>query len=72
MIAKVLFPNVNGRALIQAGNDIFIISSLGFYKGEEISFEPEKALRMPSLLYAIDVLHSSDFAEVVKFIKNNW
>lgn len=72
MIGKILFPNVNGRALIQAGNDIYIIQSLGYYRDQEVVFEPETALRMPSLLYAIDVLHSSDFTEVVKFIKSNW
>jgi len=72
MIAKVVIENISGRALIQTGNTLYIIPAQGFVKNQEMSFEPENGVEVPSILYGIAMMFKDDFPEAVKFIKKNF
>lgn len=72
-IVTVLVPNVKGRALVQFDGKIYIIKSLGYWKGQELPINIEvEGIEVPSLLYGIAMLYNDDFEEAVKFIKENW
>jgi hypothetical protein len=71
-IVKVIVPNVKGKAIVQKGNEIFIIRSGAYYKNQEIFIDSEEAIKFPSLLYALSTLYEDNFEEAVKFIKENF
>ena len=72
MVAKILFPNINGRAIVEVGKTIYVIKNNGYYRNQEIVIDEKEAFQMPSLLYAIEVVHKGKLEEAVKFIKENW
>jgi hypothetical protein len=71
-IVKIAFPNIKGKAIVQKGNEIFIIKASGYYKDQEIIIDSDDAIKFPSLLYALSTLYEDNFEEAVKFIKENF
>jgi hypothetical protein len=71
-IVKIAFPNIKGKAIVQKGNEIFIIKASGYYKDQEIVIDSDDAIKFPSLLYALSTLYEDNFEEAVKFIKENF
>lgn len=71
-IVKIVVPNIKGKAIVQKGNEIFIIRAEAYYKDQEVFIDSEEAIKFPSLLYALSTLYEDNFEEAVKFIKENF
>jgi hypothetical protein len=71
-VVKVIIPNIRGKAIVQSGNDLYIVPSRGFWTNQEIQIDLKDAVKVISLLYGIDMLFNNNFDEVVEFIKENW
>lgn len=71
-IVKIVVPNIKGKAIVQKGNEIFIVRAGAYYKDQEIFIDSEEAIKFPSLLYALSTLYEDNFEEAVKFIKENF
>lgn len=71
-IARVVFGNIKGKAIVTCGSETYIVPSLGYHKDQEILIDTEKAIKAPSLLFALAMTYEGTFEEAVAFIKENW
>ena len=71
-VVKVVIPNVKGKAIVQSGNDLYIVQSMGYWRDQEVQVNLNGAIKVVSLLYGIDMLFDNRFDDVVEFIKDNW
>lgn len=61
----------NDKAVVLANNKYYIVST-NAKEGEKINFDSEKALIMPSLLFALAALEEDNLDETLDFIHSNW
>jgi hypothetical protein len=71
IIVKIVVPNVNGKAIAQSGDQIFILPADGYHKDEEVFVNRNGLIKVPSMLYALSIVFDDNFADAVKFIKEN-
>ncbi len=60
-----------GKSLLQNGKDLYIVKKY-LVPGEDVFFNPEEAILMPSYMFAMAAMQEENFSETLKFIKNNW
>jgi len=72
VFVKVVVPNIKGKAIIARLGDLYIIPAMGYYREEEMKYNLDNAVPVPSLLYAMAMLFNDNFEEAVGFIKENW
>lgn len=70
---------MEGTVLLAKDNKLLVLSGQDYYilrgeekRGDVVSFEPEKALIMPSYLFAIAAMEEDNLDETLDFIRNKW
>ncbi len=71
IMVRIVIPNINGKAVAQQADSIYVLPADGFHKGQEMLVNKNKLIKVPSMLYALSILFEDNFAEAVKFIKEN-
>lgn len=70
---------IKGNVLLVKDDKILVLAENKYYiikgnagLGDEVSFDPEEALIMPSYLFAIAAMEEPDLDETLDFIKSKW
>ncbi len=71
---------ITGVVLMIEGNKVLLLSQNRYYiilsetgnVGDSIEFDPEKALPMPSYLFAIAAMAEENLDETLTFIQTKW
>lgn len=74
MFATVLIPNINGSAIVQSGEDIYVTPAKGYHNLQDIILDDNELVKkVPSLMKAIADLVDEpiEFARMLKFMKDN-
>lgn len=59
------------KLLVLNNNRYYIVKGQGEV-GDQVEFDLEKALPMPSYLFAIAAIEEEDLEQTMKFIKSEW
>lgn len=60
-----------GKSLLQNGKQYFIVKKC-FVPGEDVFFDPQEAIEMPSYMFALAAMQEDDLTDTLKFIRKNW
>ena len=75
-MVTVLFPNINGRAIVTTDGELYIISAFGYYQNQEMFIDLEAAQAIPgkSLFLAVAACAGDvqTFKDFLKFVKEEY
>lgn len=60
-----------GKSLLQNGKEYYIVNKY-FIPGEDVFFNPNEAIAMPSYMFALAAMQEEDLTDTLKFIRKNW
>lgn len=61
----------DNKLLLLANNRYYIVYGEG-HVGDDIEFDPDQALQMPSYLFAIAAMEEENLDDTLDFIKTKW
>lgn len=60
-----------GKSLLQNGKNYYIVNRY-ITPGEDVFFNLNEAIPMPSYLFALAAMQEEDLTDALKFIRKNW